>query len=537
MLARTMKTALACFLIATAFSLPAAGAEFSAAPLSEAFLAQGRADGATRSATPDGKLGYIPSPIDLSHLRRGVDIVAAKGGGSDALAYPRRFDLREAGHVTSAKEQRYNNCWAYSALGALESSYLRAGGERLDLSEMHLSYYAFAEGPGFTGSIHAGGFDNVAVAVLSRWTGAVLEKDLPESAYPPSGAAAGYANRLHLEDAYVLGLQFADGGLPIVRDTVKGLIGDKGAVSVGIYMFADENGRRPYYDEANAAWFYNGPETVPNHAVILVGWDDDFSRRNFREGNRPVADGAWLARNHWGETFGDGGFFWVSYEDLGLRDGVAYVAGETDNFDKHYGHDALGWCNSVGVGEESAWAANVFTAGSVSERLDAVSFYTTANDASYEILVYGDVRDPGNPASGTLRLRQSGSERLCGYHTVRLRESVALAARERFSIVLRMTTPDFPYPVAVETAIQGYSDRASSARGESFFSEDGEAWEDLYDSYNACIKAFTTNDGERPPVGEEAGSDSGSGCRSGAAAASVLFPALCLAAMRRRARV
>ena len=50
--------------------------------------------------------------------------------------------------------------------------------------------------------------------------------------------------------------------------------------------------------------------------MVIVGWDDSYPRRNFgaRYG-RPPGNGAFLVRNSWGASFGDGGYFWVSYYD------------------------------------------------------------------------------------------------------------------------------------------------------------------------------------------------------------------------------
>ena len=67
-----------------------------------------------------------------------------------------------------------------------------------------------------------------------------------------------------------------------------------------------------------------------NHAIQVVGWDDNYSRDNFKE--RPEKDGAWLCKNSWGSETdykpGDigynkwgikneegkhTGYFWLSY--------------------------------------------------------------------------------------------------------------------------------------------------------------------------------------------------------------------------------
>lgn len=66
---------------------------------------------------------------------------------------------------------------------------------------------------------------------------------------------------------------------------------ETGAVTVG-YHSADMSGT--YNPETNA-WY--GEEGIIDHAVLLVGWDDNYPKENFLEGNRPEQDGAWLIRN------------------------------------------------------------------------------------------------------------------------------------------------------------------------------------------------------------------------------------------------
>lgn len=68
------------------------------------------------------------------------------------------------------------------------------------------------------------------------------------------------------------------------------------------------------------AKFCNTNENVdPNHGVVIIGWDDNYSRLNFPEPIRPHSDGAYIVQNSWGTVWGDNGVFYVSYEDVTIE--------------------------------------------------------------------------------------------------------------------------------------------------------------------------------------------------------------------------
>ena len=75
----------------------------------------------------------------------------------------------------------------------------------------------------------------------------------------------------------------------------------------GIYEGTPTSGRKVCY--------YTGVKPS-NHAVLIIGWDDNFSRNNFPEDNRPQKDGAYIVLNSWGSEWGENGVFYLSYEDI-----------------------------------------------------------------------------------------------------------------------------------------------------------------------------------------------------------------------------
>lgn len=76
---------------------------------------------------------------------------------------------------------------------------------------------------------------------------------------------------------------------------IKRAIKEYGAVSVGIHF-----NEKDYYNEVTYGYMTNGSPSYTNHAVTIVGWDDSYSKDNFKESCKPNDNGAWIVRNSWG---------------------------------------------------------------------------------------------------------------------------------------------------------------------------------------------------------------------------------------------
>ncbi len=464
--------------------------------------------------------GDIPSPVDLSHIR-GEDIrFPSSGSRSRTAILPAKYDLRDYGYVSSVKNQDpYGTCWAFAAMSSMESTFIKNTGEINDFSEAHLAYFAYVDYasdlPAFTtGNDPEFGMDPIfdqggniwkSTAILSRWTGAVDETDRPyQSAKPwPSSALPKTTDPVskHLENVFFLGSDFD-------RDTMKGALMEYGAVA---FRFLWGEGDDIFNASTDA--YYNPDQIGGGHAVTLVGWDDGYSASNFAQ--NPGSNGAWLVKNSWGSEWGtSGGYFWISYNDPTIGYPGVFQGASSDKFSQIYQHDPLGFVNSYGWGE-TAWFANVFTSRGIvggDEELKAVSFYNTSSSCAYSIEVWinGEV---GNPRSGTLAVAaQTGELSVPGYHTVALDAPVILSPGTRFAVVVRMNTPGYGYPVAVEYPEAGYSDKATALADQSYIGTDGATWDDMtvkMDNANVCLKAFSSVQTRK--------SGSGGGCNVGVA--------------------
>ena len=112
-----------------------------------------------------------------------------------------------------------------------------------------------------------------------------------------------------------------------------------------------------------------------------------------------------------------------------------------------------------------------------------------------------------NPESGTLKAVKNGKILHRGYSTVDLDSPVELKRGQYFSIVLTLRSRDGKaLTIAREKANIDYTKhlrtRVGIRPGQSFFSENGQIWEDIYKENsttgNMCIKAFTKNKAAPP---------------------------------------
>ena len=510
----------------------------SSAPVNPEFLKYLENAKTGRNAAIQGEhsTGYIPSHIDHSHLKGRSPSTQAR---SKAIL-PAYYNLLDEGRVSSVKDQDpYGTCWAFATLGAIESYLMgeTAGAKSAvepDYSEMHLAWFAYTGDDSFTpvGSdpiLEQGGSLLMSTALLARWTGPVNEADCPYSS-TPTGDWSDYQNQKHLTDVNYLPF---DATSVTSASEVKNAVMNYGGVVIHI------DWANKFYDSTHFTYYNNNlSEPAVGHAVLVVGWDDNFSGALFSADN--PGNGAWIVKNSWGTDWGDNGYFHLSYSDASLREGTAFIVQPTTDFDYIYDYDPLGLVTYRGNDSTTGWFANIFTAGSgrakagPQENLGAVSFYTNDFDCAYEIYVYTGVT-AGDPDSGTLAAGPiTGTLPYPGYHRVAISPTVAITNGQRFSVVVRVTTSVFKFPIPYEVAnIANRTQKATANPGESFYSWNGTTWSDMTmidATANVCLKAFTTSSTVTPtptptttvtptvthaPTVTGGGSSGGGGCSAG----------------------
>ena len=488
---------------------------------------------------------------------------------ADVGKLPAKFDLRNVdgkNYVTPVKCQRWGDCWTFALAGAAESAYLYANdmgvpagekNEQVNFSEKYIAWYMFhgmtkddivkgkvrasQVGEGFdpkeaeeeneltpyfiggpfvqTANLFGCGFGPVdeSVSVKNEYPYAYNDEASVEWQLPVNAEYRSAPVAALFKDSRVLPTPAkidADGNYYFNQEGVDAI---KSELYQGHGVCVALNASNPGYNGKRRASYYSGDEE-PNHAVLVVGYDDDFSKDKFSktksdgtvvEGSTPPGNGALIIKNSWGLTAFDGniddGYVYVSYYDHCLLAAMSYVF-ENGKEAKHAARDydqydlmMTQWYGTTEYDKETKMA-NIFDAEE-DESLYQLEYRTAFPDAEVTYEIYKDVKKD-DPSSGTLLEKGVCSHKYAGSHVIDLKGEYGLKKGDLYSVVLTVRrggayTEVFPYSTKF---FGGMSVKGIVNKGESFLYKDGK-WTDMNErkgsllesAYKQCAEGLKNN--------------------------------------------
>jgi cathepsin L len=235
----------------------------------------------------------------------------APGGSFSDVCSPEAEAFTWSDYMTPIRDQqRCGSCWAFTAMGTYEASQSIINGVKLDLSEQHALDCAEIWS-GRAGSCRGGWYMKI-FEWMNQKGSLATENTVPYTAQqntckrgvdaPFKVDAWGWVGSPWSTNATVTDIKEAlckHGPVSTTVNATPAFIAYTGGV----------------FDEKNSGYI--------NHAVVIVGWDDDKK--------------AWLLRNSWGTRWGMDGYMWIEYGSNRIGEYSAWAMAVPD--DKLKGHD------------------------------------------------------------------------------------------------------------------------------------------------------------------------------------------------------
>jgi C1A family cysteine protease len=433
------------------------------------------------------EMGFVPPACDLSHIKAPL--------ATRYLALSARFDWRESGKVTPVRNQgSCGSCYAFAALANVESRLLIDGSGALDLSENN------AKECEYFGSSCGGGNDWIVAHYLST-RGTVLEACDPYRAADVACTGGCAYQQTLLEWRVISGST-----VPPV-DVLKSYIQTYGPVYTTMYA---GNGDAWYseYQRYNGSYtlYYTGTQ-APNHAVLIVGWDDTLPHAG--------GTGAWIVKNSWGTSWGgtcgygsQRGYFTIAY-------GSAKIGSYSSFLDRWQAYDPngtllyldeAGFTGSLGYGNRTVYGMCKFVAQR-DYMIRRVEFWTLDATSDVDVYIYDAFN--GTAVSGLLASKMDNSFPLAGYHSIELTSPVRVNGGNDVYVVVKITDVTSKFPMAYDTV-------GPKTAGSSYISPTGATYTEFANGDLAlrlrCTNALACAEaGEAPSVTsiEDAAGDNG----------------------------
>ncbi len=408
-------------------------------------------------------------------------------------------------------QKQTNTCWAFATLSSLETNLALANrnantntSKVYDFSERHMEYatskkFTDQDNPkGYNRKVGDGGNWYYAQSYLTNGTGAIDENDMKFENNEDLIALNLIQNKTVTSQVYDT-IEFEDyqsvdeGKKNEIMNQIKQHIQNYGSVYASMHGDSSTSTIFPCYNnETSAKYCSNSITHKSDHAVSIIGWDDDFPKESFNKASQPKSNGAWIIRNSWGEKeeyklqelkqmllkelqdegygsrfddvskitdemiqqlgftiegdtasmeIGDKGLMYVSYEDSNISKTLCGIvkAGNDIDYENIYQYDEYYPASGIRLFSNKIILCNVFNRKSKSEKeyLTQVSLYAPE---TYTCKVYVNPTGDGKTQSELkqIQLKDGNTEKFnTGYHTLEFAKPVEITG-DKFAVVIEI---------------------------------------------------------------------------------------------------
>ncbi len=445
-----------------------------------------------------------------------------------------RFNLAENLNLRVEHQGSTTECWAFSLLKALETN--KALENNLydieDFSERHMDYATsrtFTDGineAGFYREIGRGGLFTVGLAYLTNGQGAVLESDMPfkneekrislsEIDKDVNTIVNDYYNLPTIHKEYekdsngntisvkykkANGTEYTESELKAVRNIIKEHLVKNGAIAT-----MTGGSLSDYYNNSNAfkasAYNCNVTNKTRDHAITIVGWDDNYPRENFGDGRMPSTNGAYIVLNSYGDTSFDNGYLYVSYEDYFIEEEMyGIISTGSVDYDYIYQNDYYGGAFKVGTSTQSKGGIGTIYSRdkNKNEVLNSVGV-TLSNYSNIEI--YVNPEDDSFATNKLIKVAESSEALTPGFHRIDITPTQLTG--DNFVIVVKINSESGEFYFQLEANVANTSYALVESENRSYVSFGGNTWTNISNltvsdldmkKADVCIKAYTIED-------------------------------------------
>lgn len=424
-------------------------------------------------------------------------------------------------------QQQTNSCWAFATLSSLETNLALSNYKKginlskvYDFSERHMEYATsktFANNVenehGYNRQVGSGGSYLFSTSYLTNGSGAIPESEMPFQNNEDIIDISQIQNKTVSSQVYdtVIFSDYkgqTDEKKSEIMNQIKQHIQNYGSVQASIHGNSSSITASCYNNDTGAKYCNSSVLHSINHAVSIIGWDDNYSIDNFLEDAKPTKKGAWIVKNSWGEKagewklstlkekifakytqeciskgwdsadkipnefiqqsgyiidgdnayikYGDNGIIYISYEDANVSNQMFGIIKATDtvDYDYIYQYDEFFPARQLSLNSSKMMLGNIFnkkTNGT--EYLTQVSLYAPQ---TYTCKVYVNPNGMSmeKDAMELVTLKAGESETFnAGYHTLEFSKPIELKG-DSFVVVIEIQSNTGTTEFSLENKIE-----------------------------------------------------------------------------------